>query len=135
MFADNMNVVFTHLYEKLYENVYFILSIRVICCTKLTHRVHYGHVGNKNFAIGNINNNINTVFDYDYNCFDRLLQDKCRNCIYLPLCYGGCILEKQTSDNNNGCEKEYYIKNMTHLIKSYEKELPDCLPLFSFSME
>lgn len=44
--------------------------------------------------------------------FEQFLNDKCYNCKYFPLYYGGCVFERLTKQSNNGCNYSLYEKKI-----------------------
>ena len=46
---------------------------------------------------------------------EYIITDNCKNCKYLPICYGECRF-------NPKCQKEYYDIVVDELLKTYLKE-------------
>lgn len=78
-----------------------------------------GLIGQGRFSIGHIENG---VFDYrrTYNLDNWRKEEKCRDCLYLPLCYGGCRYSRlQQSGEMKGveCMKDYLDKTLEPMLR------------------
>lgn len=76
-----------------------------------------GLIGRKEFCVGNLKEGIS---DYrtSHN-LDNWKNDKCLDCAYLPLCFGGCRYMKLIRDGNmNGvdCKKPYFDATLEALV-------------------
>ena len=85
------------------------------------------HIGNPSFAIGKIDKNGNItnfnslIFNRQMFGSDQLEDPQCRKCQYLPLCNGGCPIQRIENEfhqgNNNQCI--YYKDHMEEFIKEH----------------
>ncbi|MBN1907486.1 MAG: geopeptide radical SAM maturase [Deltaproteobacteria bacterium] len=77
-----------------------------------------GFIGMEEFKIGNINDRVSDYKD-TYN-LELWKNDRCIDCEYLPLCYGGCRYMTFLRDNNVkalDCQKEYLDATLETMIK------------------
>jgi uncharacterized protein len=77
-----------------------------------------GFIGMEEFKIGNIKDRVSNYKD-TYN-LEIWKNDKCTECEYLPLCYGGCRYMTFLRDNNVhalDCQKEYLDATLETMIK------------------
>lgn len=74
------------------------------------------HVGNPNYVVGKIENSGNVTISnptlLNRQCFgaDHLEDEKCRSCSYLPLCNGGCPIQRIENkfENKNNINCTFY---------------------------
>ena len=77
-----------------------------------------GFIGNKAFAVGDLETGVR-----DYSALLKLGMYKnpeCAECVYLPLCFGGCRYMTYVRDGNIDkldCKKEYFDASLETLLK------------------
>jgi uncharacterized protein len=75
-------------------------------------------IGKKGYEIGTLKNGVS-----DYSESHKLgswKNDECMDCVYLPLCYGGCRYMSYVRDgnvDNVDCKKEYLDASLETMIK------------------
>lgn len=74
--------------------------------------------GDRNYAVGNISQNYTDIVPYLSEC-NTLIDEQCMKCKYLPLCYGGCLLEKLTDKIDKGCLFNDFESKLPQAIKNY----------------
>ncbi len=79
-------------------------------CISMTGKIKY--------SVGNISQNYVDMIPYLSEC-NTLIDEKCLECKYLPLCYGGCMLEKHTDKTNGGCLFHHFERKLPQAIKNY----------------
>ncbi|MBP7310080.1 MAG: SPASM domain-containing protein [Candidatus Cloacimonetes bacterium] len=83
------------------KNVFIIDSLGDLYnCVSLT--------GNKKYSLGNINGGFDFISKKMEEHMKRTFTSSCRKCKFLPICYGGCRLERITGEHNNGCLKDHF---------------------------
>lgn len=74
-------------------------------------------VGNSSFAIGNLKSN----HKHTENFQNQIWKNKrCENCIYLPLCFGGCRYSALTASGNvneTDCRKTFFDTSLETILK------------------
>ncbi|MDE6339515.1 MAG: SPASM domain-containing protein, partial [Muribaculaceae bacterium] len=67
------------------------------------------HIGNEKYSVGEIVENGKAIFKTS-NLVDALLSisdplriEKCKNCCFLPMCYGGCPVERYYTTGKQDC--------------------------------
>jgi uncharacterized protein len=81
-----------------------------------------GFIGMAEFKAGNIKDGVSDYKD-TYN-LDIYKNDRCAECEYLPLCYGGCRYMTFLRDNNVNtldCQKDYFDTTLETIIKQETK--------------
>jgi uncharacterized protein len=77
-----------------------------------------GLIGKERFLAGSLTKGIDN-YDTSYN-MDIWKNEECKNCQYLPFCFGGCRYMKLLRDGNvDGvdCQKSYLDATLESLIK------------------
>lgn len=64
----------------------------------------------------NFNSRIGTIDSLEEKPYRKVLSQRCKKCTYLPICYGGCIYEKQ-------CEADYFDIVIPQLVRIYTREI------------
>ena len=84
-------------------------------------------VGHKEYACGDIWNGIKD-YSRQYHLNHWQKEEKCRECTYLPLCFGGCrymAFQRDGHMANVDCQKEYFDATLESLVKQdirYQKQ-------------
>ncbi|MFW5627765.1 MAG: radical SAM protein [Candidatus Cloacimonadaceae bacterium] len=73
--------------------------------------------GNKKHSRGNIKDGFKSVYSRIENYMNAVFSSPCKDCIYLPMCYGGCQLAKLTKENNSGCPKKRFDRMLPRVLE------------------
>ncbi len=72
-------------------------------------------------VVGKLNRKGNIVYNYEnlsfWSNYDPFKDKKCKDCKYLPLCYGNCLYNRRISNNKVGCKTLKY--NLKEKLKMY----------------
>lgn len=77
-------------------------------------------IGHEQYKIGDVWSGVTTAFEKSHHIYHWQHTEKCKECIYLPLCFGGCRYMAYQRDEHMGnvdCRKPYFNATLKSLLR------------------